>query len=127
VDDSPGYETILDKIADMTRELRMFSDCSEEAEIDDAPIPETRGPMLLLGSFTTATHSDILSSIPSKALVDHLVRKFFSSAEPAWSKSLNPDDESIELMFYILQVIFHIPTFLKEVWASLAKWFNRLI
>lgn len=86
VDDNPGYENILDKIADMTHELRMFSDYAGDAEADDAPIPETRGPMLLLGSFAPASHSEILGGIPPKVLVDHLVRKFFSIPEPAWSK-----------------------------------------
>ncbi|ORY67198.1 uncharacterized protein BCR38DRAFT_152811 [Pseudomassariella vexata] len=104
--DAPGWEALLDEIVNLTHSLRITGQPHDDTNVNESQLPETRGPMLLLGAFAPTTMTELLQALPSKAVVDRLVAAFFQDKnEPG-------------------RVILHVPSFLRHYdnfWRDLSQ------
>ncbi|KAK0649330.1 fungal-specific transcription factor domain-containing protein [Cercophora newfieldiana] len=98
--DATNWESILDDITVLTRDLKTDGDISDPG--DHVDIPATQGPNLLVGGFPHLSIAALVAALPPRALVDRLVARFFEAKEPAWAG-------------------FHVPTFMrnyKDFWDN---------
>ncbi|KAK1753729.1 fungal-specific transcription factor domain-containing protein [Echria macrotheca] len=94
--DSAHWESVLDDITTLTRDLATH-DHDDSADLwvnfeEDASV--VQGPFLLLGGFPRASVEELVALLPPRAVVDRMIARFFEAREPAW-------------------VMFHVPTFMK--------------
>lgn len=94
--DAANWEAILDDVTNLTDQLK-----TADAEEDDGEYPvdslvTASGPILLSGSWQSATVSEMVEYyMPPRGVTDRLIARFFQGKEPAW-------------------LMFHVPTFMKQ-------------
>jgi hypothetical protein len=76
---SAHWAAVLDGIAELKDHLD--NEESRHSEDLDSPYPTITGPQLLYGCPKPADKDEILSSIPTRSVVDRLVSRYFNSFE----------------------------------------------
>ncbi|KAK0724148.1 fungal-specific transcription factor domain-containing protein [Lasiosphaeris hirsuta] len=98
--DSATWESVLDDITTLTRDLKTedepYDECAEVVDhhVDDH-ISALQGPVLLLGGFPRMATAEMAALLPPRIVVDRMLARFFQTREHAW-------------------MMFHIPTFMKH-------------
>ncbi|KAK0611451.1 hypothetical protein B0T14DRAFT_530400 [Immersiella caudata] len=91
--DAANWESILDDVTVLTRDLTTDEGPADPDDHVDAPA--VQGPVLLVGGFPRVNVAELTLLLPPRPLVDRLIARFFEAKEPAW-------------------VMFHVPTFMRD-------------